>query len=812
MRYLGLGAISAAVLLLEITLTRVYSVTQGYHFAFLAVSLGLLGFGVSGTVLFAVPRLWREGRHRLLSASALLFSITALGSYWAINRIPFDAYRLVVEPEMYLHLVLYYLAPVVPLFFAGLALGGAISLEPQKAGGLYGSSLVGSGAGALLALAGPAAWGPSGAMGLVVTLGAVAWWAFARGPLARRLGISATVGIALVALAWWLPAQVELRLSPYKSLPQVLRQQGAELKWTGWNSFSRVDVVSSGGLHQAPGLSLAYGQALPHQTALTVDGDNLTSLTASAPEDAVFTEFLPTSAAFQLLIQPRVLVVEPGGGLDLLTALHHGAAQVTALVGNPLEAELLGGEFAGQAGNVYRDPRVKVVVGNPRAYLSREEDRFNLIVVSLRDAFRPITAGAYSLSEDHLYSKEAFRAYFRQLAPDGLLMATRWVQTPPSEETRMTATVVEALEGLGVDSLDQKLAALRTLQTFTVLAKREPFTPGEIQELRDFAASRQMDLSYLPGPQEVELNRFFVIPGESYFSGIKRLLDPRQRQQFYREQTFDVTPITDDKPFFFHFFKWRQVPDVLARLGRVWQPFGGAGFLVILVFLAVSLVVSAVLIPVPLLFRKAAAGTGNGGSSPRGWAAMVYFFALGLGFLWLELPLMQRFILLLDHPTYSFGVVLFAVLVFSGVGSLAAGRVGRHRGWAILALAAAALVYALGTVPLVQLVLGLPLVVRVVIAIASIAPLALLMGIPFPSGVAALEGRRPALVPWAWGANGYASVVGSGLAALMALSWGFSAVMLASAAAYLVAWAVYALALNTGTTFPIGAQTGPPLD
>ena len=145
MRYLGLGSISAAVLLLEITLTRVYSVTQGYPFAFLAVSLGLLGFGVSGTVLFAMPRLWREGRLRLLSTSALLFPITALGAYWAINRIPFDAYRLVVEPEMYLHLVLYYLVPVAPLFFAGLALGGAISLEPQKAAGLYGCSLVGSG-------------------------------------------------------------------------------------------------------------------------------------------------------------------------------------------------------------------------------------------------------------------------------------------------------------------------------------------------------------------------------------------------------------------------------------------------------------------------------------------------------------------------------------------------------------------------------------------------------------------------------------------------------------------------------------------
>ena len=808
MKYLGLGAISAAVLLLEITLTRVYSVTQGYHFAFLAVSLGLLGFGVSGTVLFVVPRLWREGRHRLLSVSALLFSVTALGSYWAINRIPFDAYRLVVEPEMYLHLVLYYLAPVVPLFFAGLALGGAITLEPQKAGGLYGSSLVGAGAGSLLALAGPAAWGPSGAMGLVVTLGAVAWWAFARGTLARHLAISGTIGIVLVALAWWLPAQVELRLSPYKSLPQVLRQQGAELEWTGWNPFSRVDVVSSGGLHQAPGLSLAYGQALPHQTALTVDGDNLTSLTNSAPEDAVFTEFLPTAAPFQLLTRPRVLVVEPGGGLDLLTALHHSAMQVTALVGNPLEADLLSGQFAGLTGNVYGDPRVHVVVGNPRAYLSREEDRFDLVVVSLRDAFRPITAGAYSLSEDHLYTKEAFRAYLRQLAPDGLLMATRWVQTPPSEELRMTATVIEAMEELGVDSLNQKLAALRTLQTFTVLAKKEPFTPREIQEMRAFADSRQMDLSYLPGLHEVDLNRFFVIPGESYFSRIQRLLDPKQRQQFYREQNFDIRPTTDDKPFFFHFFRWGQVPDVVAQLGRVWQPFGGAGFLVVLVFLAVSLVVSAVLIPVPLLVRKFAVDTGDESGTPRSWAALAYFFALGLGFLWLELPLMQRFILLLDHPTYSFGVVLFAVLVFSGVGSLVAGRLGRYRGWAILALAAAALLYALGTVPLVHLVLGLPLPARIVIAIASIAPLALLMGIPFPSGVGVLEGRRPGLVPWAWGANGYASVVGSGLAALMALTWGFSAVMLAAAAVYLVAWAVYALALNTGTTITGTAITG----
>jgi hypothetical protein len=209
----------------------------------------------------------------------------------------------------------------------------------------------------------------------------------------------------------------------------------------------------------------------------------------------------------------------------------------------------------------------------------------------------------------------------------------------------------------------------------------------------------------------------------------------------------------------------------------------------------------------PFIIRKTSVDIRCETGTTKSWAVLVYFFALGLGFLWLELPLIQRFILLLDHPTYSFGVVLFAILVFSGAGSLAAGRLGRYRGWAILALVATALVYALGTAPLMQLLLGLPLPARIIITIGSIAPLALLMGIPFPSGVEVLKVRRPSLVPWAWGTNGYASVVGSGLAALLALSWGFSTVMLAAAAAYLVAWVVYALALNTGATIPTGART-----
>jgi spermidine synthase len=604
-----------------------------------------------------------------------------------------------------------------------------------------------------------------------------------------------------VALAWLLLPSVELRVSPYKALPQVLRQEGSELAWTEWNAFSRVDVVEADGLHQAPGLSFTYAQALPEQSALTVDGDNLTTLTATAPEEALFTEQLPSAVAYRILDRPRVLVIEPGGGLDVLTALHHGAGSVVALVANPLEAELLTNRFSAAAGGVFTDPDVELVVGNPRAYLARDSGSFDLVVVSLRDAFRPITAGAYSLGENYLYTQEAFEQYLDHLAPGGVLMVTRWVQVPPSEGLRVAATIVEALERVGVSDPRDSVAALRTMQTLTLLAKVEPFTPSELDGVRAFARSRQMDISYLPGIGPEELNRYFVLPEEVYYSGIRRLLDPEERQGFYRDQAFDVSPTTDSRPFFFHFFRWRQTPTVLDRLGKDWRPFGGAGFLVVLAFLAVSILASTAIILAPLLVRarRGRGRTESDGATEGDWRVLVYFFALGLAFLWLELPLMQRFILLLDHPTYSFGVVLFALLMFSGVGSLLSPRLGRYRKWAIPVLGVLTLLYAVGTSSVVQAVLGLPLAARIPVAVAFIAPLGLLMGVPFPSGIMALRRLRPALVPWAWGANGYASVVGSVLGALIALNWGFSWVMLAAGVVYLVAWAVFYPSLAAAT-------------
>ena len=795
MRYVGVAALSAGVLLLELTLTRVYSVTQGYHFAFLAVSLGLLGFGTSGTLLFLAPRLWSGGGRLLLASSAGLFSLTAVGSYWALDVVPFDAYLLVVEPSMFGYLALYYLVPAVPFLFAGLALGGVLSMTPGKTSGLYGASLAGSGIGALLALGGPAAYGPGYALAAVSALGATALLAFSAGAPVARLAWAGAASAGLVAAGLVLPQVVVPEMSQYKTLPRVLDQVGSTLEWTGWNAFSRVDFVRADALHQAPGLSFAFSGTLPRQSAVTTDGDNLTSLTASSPAEAGFTAYLPGAVAYGLVESPRVLVIEPGGGLDVLTALHHDAMEVVAVVGNPLEAELLRGRAAEAAGRVFDAPQVTVVQTNPRTYLARHDDRFDAVVLSLRDAFRPITAGAYSLSENYLYTTEAFRDYVEHLVPGGVLVVTRWAQLPPSEEMRAAAALIEAMEeGRGTAAADS-LAAVRTLQTLTLVAKNGAFSADEMRRIREFSESRRVDLAYLPDLRDDEANRFFVLEEASYRDGLTRLLDGERRGDYYESRQFDVRPTSDDRPFFFHLFRWRQTPDVVSRLGADWQPFGGAGYLVVVAFLAVAVASSAVLVLVPLLLRRPAAADGAPKEGPA-WRPLVYFVCLGLAFLWVELPLMQRFILVLDHPTYSFGLVLFTLLVFSGAGSLLTRRLGGLRRWTVPALGCAAIAYAAGVGTAVEAILELPFAVRVLLAVLLVAPLGVLMGMPFPVGIEALRRTRPDLVPWAWGANGYASVVGSIMATLLALSWGFSWAIAAGGAAYFVAAAAYAPALG----------------
>ncbi len=776
--YASLALLSAAALAFEITLTRLFSVTQWYHFAFLAVSVALLGYGASGTALSLVPRWARPPTNRRASILSVLFAIGVVGAYLSLNHLPFDSYRIAWERIQLLYLVLYYLALTVPFFCAGLVTGLLLTAHPDQANRLYAANLLGSALGGLV----PVLFLPlvgEGTVLAIAALGLLAALVFhlqspgladGSSPRFPRLLLLAASCVLLI-LSWFPPTLFQLQLSPYKGLSQVLRFPDAEVIWQRWNAFSRVDRVASSAIRSAPGLSLSYPGELPAQDGVFVDGDDLSPVLKTADVQG-FTDFLPAALPHRLRPGGRSLVLEPKGGLDVRVALDQAVASVVAVESNPLLVDA--------AGIVYDDTRVRIAIEEGRSYARRSDELFDVIHLSLSDSYRPVTSGAYSLGERYDLTVEAFEDYLARLRPDGLLAVERWLQLPPSEMLRAGATAIEALRRAGVTDPGDQLVVVRDWQVGLVLIKNGPFKPAELVAIRTFCRERSLDLVAMPGLAEAEANQYNILDEPVYYRAFRQLLaDP---EVLYANQTYNVRPPTDDKPFFFHFFKWDQAQVVLQQLGKTWQPWGGSGYFVLVALLGVAVVTSGILILLPLAFQKGTAGEGKGLKGK----VLLYFGLLGLGFLFVEIPLMQRFILFLGQPIYAFASVAAAILLFSGLGSLLAPRLSIR--WTLPLLVVAILLYPLGLPVLFQALLGAPLAVRLLATTLCLAPLGLLMGTAFPSGLAWLQERAPGLVPWAWAVNGCTSVLASVLAAMIALSAGFSWVLAAAAISYAGAW------------------------
>jgi hypothetical protein len=798
---LSVAALAAAALLLESALTRLLAVAQYYHFAFLVVSLALLGFGASGTFL-SLRKTQTPNPHiyRLAGAG---FAASTLLAYATVNWLPFDSYTIAWERRQLLYLVLYYLILALPFFCSGVGIGAGLAIGGGRGHLVYAANLFGSALGVLLALV---ALALAGVPGAVLASIAIALLPAVIGPAGfeRRqraaLGRWLAAGLIVIAAAGFgaltlLNAQgrapLGLVISPYKGLAHALRYPGATITFGKWNAISRVDVIASAGTRLLPGLSYTFTGSPPPQAGLSLDADSPQPVTLVPAAEFAAADHLPEAIAFRLRPGGRSLVLEPGGGLGVLQALAGNPQtppqSVTAVIGNPLARAAA--RAAASAADVYADPRVETVIESPRVFLRQPGPAYDVIFLPLTDAYRPISSGAYGLGETYGLTVEAFADALARLAPDGVLAATRWLQTPPSESLRLVATLVEALARRGIARPGDRLVAYRGIQTITVLAQPDGWSADELAAVRDFTAARRYDLVWAPDVQPNEVNRFNRLPEPADYQAVKTLLAAPDRAGFFAGYPFDIAPATDDRPFFFHFFKWRQTPEVLATLGRTWQPFGGSGYLILWVLLALVLVLSAALILAPLALRRDPRQADHNPAVPRG-RVFAYFGLLGIAFLFVEIPLIQRWILLLGHATYAFAAVVLSLLLFSGLGSLLtrAAWLPRRAAWVLLVLMA--LLTPLLVVRLADAALGWPPWGRAAVAVIGLAPLGVLMGLPFPRGVAWLEDRAPSLIPWAWAVNGAASVVASVLAAILALSSGFTVVLLLGAGCYAAAGVV----------------------
>jgi spermidine synthase len=769
--------VSAAAIGYEILLMRALSIVQWHHFAYMIISLALLGYGASGTFV-ALFRSWLEPRFELAFAlCALLFSITMLLCFVFGLRVPFNALEIIWEPQQFLILSLVYLIFLVPFFFAACCIGLAFTCRREFVSHIYFFDLCGAGLGAVLIIGALFAMTPQDSLLVLAALAVTASILIGLVSGARNLLIGLQT-VWLILISSGLPAPwADFRLSEYKGLSQALQVIDTRVVGTASSPLGLLTVVESPTVpfRHAPGLSFRARSVPPEQLGVFTDGDAMSVISRFDGDLGKLGYLGDTTAAlpYELLESPGVLVLGAGGGTDVLLALYAGASQVDAVELNPQITELVRDTHAVFAGRIFDDPRVAVHTGEARGFVAQSDGSYDLIQIGLLDSFSASGAGVQALHESYLYTVEGLQEYIQHLAPNGILSITRWLKLPPRDSLKLFATAVEALRDTGVGDSGRRLAMIRSWNTVTLLIKNGELASGDIDSIKEFAESRSFDTVYYPGMPPTDANRFNLLEQPYLHDGAAALLGDDAEGLFDRYK-FYVEPATDDKPYFFHFFKWESLREVMKL-----RKHGGAGliewgYLVLVATLIQAVVAGLILILLPLACIRRTWRTGTG--VPMG----SYFFLLGLAFLSVEIAFIQKFILFLSHPLYSVAVVLSGFLIFAGLGSGYSARLDSDSAikLAVAGIATITLLY-LFVLPLVfQLLMGLPDVAKVTLSLALIAPLAFLMGMPFPLGLRQLAYGAPDFIPWAWGINGFASVVSAALATLLAIEFGFTVVLL----------------------------------
>ncbi|MGC2173503.1 MAG: hypothetical protein WA623_19110 [Candidatus Sulfotelmatobacter sp.] len=766
----GLGLTSFSALLLELALTRLFSVVLFYHFAFLAISIALLGLGAGGVFAYLLKnRMARSGTRMLAARLCIDSSILVFIALEVVLHVPV---ALMVTGRNFLHLTALYMVAALPFFLTGVQFSVIFARETRRIPRLYGADLSG-GALACLAVVPLLNWlgGPNTILAAAVTMAAAAmvWAASAR--VRAVAGGLAAVFVIVIGL------NHSGRLIDVVYAKGVFRDP-AWVEFARWNALSRVEVDRQG---QAKVI------VIDADASTYIMNCDLAHWRGSKWEQNLMSA--PPALANDLRPRGKFAIIGTGGGVDVLRALANGSPSVTGIEINPIIANtIMRGRYANYSQHLYERPEVHMHVTDGRSYLRSTPQQFDVVQMTLVDTWASTAAGAFALSENNLYTVEAFREYFEHLKPDGMIAITRWEFRQPREALRVVSVAMEALHSLGVANPAHNfiVASQGALDEdgipVVVLAKKTPFTAGEEATVQaSFHQYDQLKPLYLPWAPAI---------GEAGHNAFADLIASNDPYRFAQSYAYDVAPVTDNAPFFFFTLKPGQI------LGRHALPHGidwkvNLGVLVLILVLIISLAAVLGFLILPLALH-------GGSQSPL---PLLYFVAIGLGYILVEIAFIHRFVLFLGHPTYALTVVIFLLLLSSGAGSLLSRRwlARTELVWMPLALVIVALAADVFLLPRVLPAwVGLRFGYRLVVSGMLLVPLGLVMGMPFPTGLRALASRNlrdtrdgadaaDSAVEWAWAMNAAASVLGSVLAMVIAIQFGLTMTLACGVAAYFLA-------------------------
>jgi hypothetical protein len=764
----GIGFSSFSALLLELALTRLFSVVLFYHFAFLAISIALLGLGAGGVFAYlGKRRLMRFETRQLMARLSAANALIVPCVLEVVLRIPVS---LELSRQNFLRLTAMYLVSAIPFFVTGLEFSIVFARESAHIPRLYGADLTG---GALACLGIVPLLNFLGGPNTILFAGAMA--AAAGAVWATTSGMRKLTYLLAAALLLVIGVNHAGRMIDVIYAKGVLRDS-SWVEFARWNAISRVEVDDQG-----------------NAKAIVIDADASTYIMNADPrqwQGTVWQKNLmaaPPALANVLRPHGAFAIIGPGGGVDVLRAVANGSPDVTGIEINPIIANtIMRGRYADYAYHLYERPGVHIHVTDGRSFIRNAGQQYDVVQMTLVDTWASTAAGAFALSENSLYTVEAFQEYFEHLKPDGMIAITRWEFQQPREALRVVSVAIDALHSLGVQNPARNFIVVSEGDLdedgipVVVLAKKSAFTPEEEAAVRAHLENRDLAALYLPSD-----------PGDNAFSALIASNDP---YAFARQYAYNVAPVNDNAPFFFFTVKLGQLfHQAGLQQGIDWKV--NLGVAVLGMVLLISLLAVLAFLIVPLAVR--------GGGGRQHTTRLLYFIAVGLGYILVEIAFIQRFVLFLGHPTYALTVVVFLLLLASGGGSLASRRwlgESRNAWFALLGIVAVLLLYVWILPGLLNALVGLPFVAKLLVSALLLAPLGFAMGMPFPTGLKALasfpapefppaENNQLAdnAVEWAWAMNAASSVLGSVLAMVIAIQYGLSVTLACGAAAYFVA-------------------------
>lgn len=775
--YLGIFFTSLSAIVLQITLTRIFSVTLWYHFAYLVVSLSLFGLGAGGIGAFFLQAQIKNQVQRFLILFALLQFVATIATLFVILNIStrLEVFGSDIVLGQYTLFGVVYVVCSIPFTFAGLSLALIFRTYTAATSRLYFWDLAGSAIGALLFIAAISVM-PGPAVVLVASfLAIVAAACFFRMHSAPIPLLPVLVLLGVMGGLVFIQTSTDIfRVKFAKAY-----NERKDLMFEQWSPLARITVYPTVFWREDPNNPFGWGMSPRFNPERPVEqlwieqdasaGTPITRFTGDLSE-VEFLKYDITALPYHIKPNSRVFIVGPGGGRDVLTALLFGNQHILACDINPVTVNLVKETYRDFAGNLYNLPQVQVEVAEARNFIRSRSDKFDILQISLIDSWAATAAGAFALSENSLYTVEAFVDYFTHLDDDGVLSITRFLSMPRTQSLRTAIVARQALENMHVEDPEQHIVVVSTHRDTglaTILAKRTPFTEAEIADILRVAQEYAFEILYAPGH-----------PLDASFTAA---LTTHPLSDFTRQSVYDLRPSTDDWPFFFQMVYFTSLFQVDELVGQVHNYYAQA---VLLILLAIATVLIALFYILPLWVSHKVEPL------PATWG--LYFILLGLGFMFVEIPLLQQGSLYLGHPTYSLSVVLFTMLLFAGLGSYWSGSIpltSLPRTTPALLAAAGGLIIltTLGLMWFVPPTIGLPLLVKIGILVFFLSATSFCMGTAFPSGIRLLSNTHSNAIPWVWALNGGASVLGSIIAMALAMAYGYRFAVLTGASIYLLA-------------------------